>query len=312
MKTILVLTDFSKNSRNAADAAILLANKLEAAHILLFNAYTTPPFAPSTELVSWPPGYYSAFKDESNNQIKKESNRLQKVLAQYPQKEPAITLEFLNAEGAVAENVKSLVKEKHVDLILMGGRHKTTGDFIFGSVISNVISKVDCPILIVPNKLSKDKIRNVSFATDLDLSDINAIQYLAGFAKKMNFNIHVCHVSASPVLIPDFEEDLRISRFTNMIHKLKIAPISYHNIEGDNVVKELERFTRKTESDMLTLVHRKHSIFWQLFHQSPSKLLIKHQKKLLLILPEVKETKVEHQTVKKVLRNQKRKSYPIL
>jgi nucleotide-binding universal stress UspA family protein len=44
MKTILALTDFSDNSSNAANSAVLLAGKLHA-NVLLYHNYETIPVA---------------------------------------------------------------------------------------------------------------------------------------------------------------------------------------------------------------------------------------------------------------------------
>lgn len=285
MKTILVLTDFSKNSRNAAEAAVATADKMGGANILLFHAYLKPPFMPSTEFAAWPPEYYSGIKEDSIIQTKKECRRLERFLLNQKISPGKIIISYEHAEGTVAEHLMPLISKKDVMLTVMGGRENTTGDFLFGNVINSVISKSACPTLIVSHKQLMN-IKNIIFATDLDIIDIEAIKYLAELSKSLHFHLHICHVSSPPVFLPDFNEEDKAAAFRYAMAKLEFEDISYHNLQGGHIVKELESFAQKINSDLLVFANRKHSFFWQIFHSSPSKALIRHHKNSLLILPE--------------------------
>lgn len=285
MKTILVLTDFSKNSRNAAETALQLADKVRA-DILLFNVYSRFPFLPSAEFVAWPPEYYSIFKEESTFRIKKEINRLKKLLPTDRPDAGKITIHYLTAEGTIAECLPALLKKRAVTMLLMGGRERVAGNFLFGNTINDVLKKAICPVLIVSSKKAKFDITNIVFATDLDVNDIKAVKYLIELSKSLHFHLHVCHVSQPPVFVPDFNEEERITTFIHEMSKMNFDNLSYQNLEGDSIVKELDNFCRKTHADIFALVNKDHSIFWKILHKSPSKALIRHQKNPLLILPE--------------------------
>ena len=291
MKTILVLTDFSKNARTAAETAIKIAGKMGGANILLFNVYIKPPFIPSTAFITWPKEYFSAFKEESIFKIKEENKRLRHLLSCSKFADMKITINYLTAEGMLGENVHKLLKGKEILLTIMGGREKTPAEYMFGDAINDVLSKVNYPVLLVNSSKPDFDIKDVAFATDLNLEDIEAIRYLTEISRCLHFRLSICHVSASPILLPDFNEEDKITRFVNAASKISFNNISYHNLEGNHIIKELQDVNEKVNADILAIVHRKHSFFWQIFHESPSKRLIRHQHNLLLILPEKWDSK---------------------
>jgi len=285
MNKVLVLTDFSKNAKKAATTAIDVADKMNA-DILLFNAYTAFPFLPTGEFVAWPPEYYMAFKEESSAKIKKEKNRLSNLIANKSVLKRKINITYLTAEGTVAEHLHSLINDREVCLIIMGGREKTAGSFLFGSDIHDVIKKASCPLLIVNSKMPDITLNNVVFATDLDPKDLKTVSYLLSQSKVLHFHLHVCHVSQPPVFLPDFNEEDAITHFMSQLSKLNYENLTYKGLKGDNIAKELDKYSKKIEADMFVLVHKKHSIFWRTLNQSPSKTLIRHQKYPILIIPE--------------------------
>ncbi len=285
MKTILVLTDFSENSKVAAEIAVKLADRIKA-EVMLFNAYVTVPAVSTADALPWPQAYYDGIKLESNTKLEKEFNRLQKIFSSHNYTYNQTALNYLNADGTLAENVQAILKEKNVSMIIMGARDKKNGGVLFGSDINEVLGKVNCPVLIVPKKMAKLEIKNVVFATDLALDDVDSLKWVLKLTKHFNFHIYVTHVVKPEILVADFNEQDRVADFTHNIAQLDINKISYKNLEGNHIVRELEKFTEKIHADVLAVVHKKHSLFWRLFHETPTKDLIKHQHKLLLVLPE--------------------------
>jgi len=285
MKNILVLTDFSKKARYAAETALLLAEKMNA-NVMLFNAYARYPFLPSAEFVAWPPEYYTAFKDESNRRIKKEKRRLKRLISDNRNRFGEIDIKCFTAEGTAAENLPSLLKEREIVMVVIGGREKTAGSFLFGNHMNQIIDKATCPVLVISRRDSNLKLKNVVFATNLDPDDITAVRYLRELSSIFHFHLQVCHVTQPPVLLPDFNEEDRRSAFTNAISKLDFSGLSYKDLEGTHVAKELELFCKETHPGLFVFVHKKHSVFLKLLQESPAELMIRHQKKPILVIPE--------------------------
>ena len=308
MKTLLVLTDFSKNAKNAAEAAINLAEKFHFGKVLLVNNYINALFLPSADYIALPPDYYTAFKDESITQMKNECRRLQEIITNQKLPSGKVSIDSLNLAGTVADHLGTILKQNDITLILMGARRKIAGDFLFGSTINAVIQKANCPVLIVPQGQSVIHFKHIIFATDLELADIEAINYLIELYKNEHFHLSICHVTTPALLIPDFEEEDKYGQFMNALSKLKHKNISYHGLEGTNITKVLEKFEQETMADLFVITHRKHSFVWRIFHQSPSRSLIKYQNISLMTLPE----HFGEQNTKSAMKSKNRNSNPSL
>jgi len=145
-KSILVLTDFSRSAKNAADYAALLAKQLHA-DILLFNSFLIPD--PGFD--SWTSADHALLSQQSKMNLDKEVARLDDVIKHYG-KEFRPKVNCLSNEGTIAENVCEIITEKKNILMVVMGGCKANGndDVLFGAEITEVLNKVKCPTMIVP------------------------------------------------------------------------------------------------------------------------------------------------------------------
>jgi nucleotide-binding universal stress UspA family protein len=283
MKTILVLTDFSDNARNAANIALDVAIKLDA-NLLLLNSYLTPtPIIPAYEAGIWPEENINTLQKEFKDDLASEKIRLLSILNN---KSNQLSVKSILTEGDLAQNIKQVVKNKDIDLIVMGGRNKPDLDFLFGSDINAVIQKADCPVLIIPNNINSLKLNKITFSTDLGTADLKSIEKLAQLLKTLNAHINVVHVS-KPVLIADFKKEDHTPAFMAGLDLLNLKNVSYHNLRGENIIAELEQFNDDTDAGLMAMVYKKHSLLWNIFFNSHCKTMIDSQKLPLLIFPEV-------------------------
>jgi len=150
IKSILVLTDFSRNAKNATDHAILLAEQLHA-DILLFNSFLIPD--PGFD--SWTSGDHALLSQQSKINLDKEVARLDDVMKHYG-KEFKPKIHSLSNEGTIAENVCEIITEKKNILMVVMGGCKANGndDVLFGVEITQILNKVKCPTMIVPESES--------------------------------------------------------------------------------------------------------------------------------------------------------------
>jgi nucleotide-binding universal stress UspA family protein len=146
LKTILVLTDFSKSALHAADYAVFLARQLKA-NILLFNSY----YVPIPGFDSWPTKDYPALMQNSKLKLENEANRLNDMVnSNQDNFKPVIS--YLSDGGLVEDNVYTIISERNNIMMLVMGGYKACNndDVLFGSEITAVLSKAKCPAVIVP------------------------------------------------------------------------------------------------------------------------------------------------------------------
>lgn len=145
-KSILILTDFSRSAKNASEYGTHLAKQLNA-NILLFNSFLIPDLG----FDSWPSAHHESLLQQSKKSLEEEVARLHGI-SQHDNEEFETKIDYLSSEGAIAENVSAIIKDKqNIFMVVMGGcKANDNDDILFGVEITEILSKVKCPTVIVP------------------------------------------------------------------------------------------------------------------------------------------------------------------
>lgn len=280
METILVLTNFSRSARNAAEAALALASKL-GTNVLLLHTFVAKPLVSINHISDWPFGDMPLTEEESLSYLKEELFYLQNKVHDQVNLLHKPEISFVQKEGSLANNINKLQREKNIKLIFMGGGQH---EFLFGNHVRSLIDEISCLLMIIPFDSGRLDYDNVCFATDLNKEDLIRMKFLSKYLYPLSTKFHVCHVSV-PNFIPDIiEEDLEPA-FKKGLDELNSPFISYHSLEGDEVMESLEQFNKEINADILVLAHKSHGLFWRIFNQDLSDMLLKDQKTPLLIMP---------------------------
>lgn len=164
MKNILLLTDFSSNSKNALDYALNLF-KGGKYQFFILNVQRTSKFT-TGELWSATPS--STVYDSI---IKNPKDKLAKMVANYEKvfTDEAYTFDIICDYDAFISAVNQTVKLKSIDLIVMGTNGATGAkEIVFGSNTIGVIRNVNCPVLVIPQKYNYNRPKRILFATEND------------------------------------------------------------------------------------------------------------------------------------------------
>ena len=164
MKNILLLTDFSNNSKNALDFALNLF-KGGKYHFFILNVQRTSNYT-TGEL--WSANPSSSVYDSI---IKNPKDKLAKMVANYEKvfSDETYTFDVICDYDAFISAVNQTVKLKSIDLIVMGTNGATGAkEIVFGSNTIGVIRNVDCPVLVIPQKYKYNRPKKILFATEHD------------------------------------------------------------------------------------------------------------------------------------------------
>lgn len=281
MKTVLALIDFSPRAEDAARFAMHLAIKNKANLVLCHAIEVTQQYATHGAEFNWPVADNLDSKDESIRALKDLGKKLKYELA-FEDFTPTVCC--IADISPLSELTKRVIKEKSVDLIVIGS-HKSQGwaRFLYGSHTHSLLDKVNCPVLLVPEKLVFKGLSNISYATDLTFNNSLVIQYLIKIARSFHAKISVNHVSLLQFPVTESEHAIENA----YLHELEAdsPEIIYQTIKGDDVKSSLIEITDSGNIDMLALVHKRYDFFANLFHASISKQLAGVAKIPLLVLP---------------------------
>jgi nucleotide-binding universal stress UspA family protein len=281
MKTILMLTDFSKNANHAAKTAAKVATQLNA-DILLYNTYYDHPILPTYAGGPWVVEEFIFRKDESTAKLSQLAIHLRHVMAGISQCGFKPKTDYQCGEGALGKNTAAIIQENKVGLVVIGSHTDSAMDhLIFGSDTMDVIDHSPYPVLIIPPKAEMNALKKVTLAIAFELTDINAISYLTGLGKQLNFHLEIVHVS----LLNKNDDPVKENAINEHIHAIKQENISYPEIRGKDVVKRLNRLCKDNSSDLLALVHYQDDFLSGLFDRSKTGAALDNQHIPLMVIP---------------------------
>ncbi len=168
MKHILLPTDFSINSYNAVSYAMQFFKNIECTFYVL-NVQKQSEFI-LDDFMSTPSNM------SLHNVIVKDNK---KDLKQFIKKINSVhtTNNFYFEELFDFDNLTNAIKEtivsKNIDLIVMGTNGASGAkENLFGSNTLNVIRKIDCPVLVIPENYKYREVKSVLFSSE-DCKDSN-------------------------------------------------------------------------------------------------------------------------------------------
>jgi nucleotide-binding universal stress UspA family protein len=142
LKMILVPTDFSEASTFALEAAVIMAQKFQAA-IEIFHVDLDPV------MVLPPPVDILVMPISVENSMARTAEKLDRLVAEVTQKNIVCTgfSESGRTHVAIVEHAARI----GAGMIVMGSHgHHGLGHIVLGSVAEKVVQNAPCPVLVIP------------------------------------------------------------------------------------------------------------------------------------------------------------------
>ncbi len=273
MKTILIATDFSEVSDNAMNYAVAIGWEFDST-IRLVHAYHTIPANPEIST--------KRHKEELEELRSKAEKNLQKRCEEIREK-VKLNCDYIIEEGYARELIVDQVNEIQPDLLVMGAESMHPIDrIVFGTVTGNVLKKVSCPLLIVPQEASFQVPKKIGFALDYHDNDLQNMQLLIQWASKFKSDLNVLRV-ASPKSDLQFEDRLMQGFRERVDREIAGNKVVWYLIEGNRITAELEKFVEEHSIDLLAAVKSEMNFLVKTFFGSVTQRLFYHTRIPLLI-----------------------------
>ncbi len=247
MKKILIPTDFSANSWNAIEYGLHLFKKVKCTFYLLhINPISEYSGGEAARYIS--PGILEeTILKESNERL---SELLQKI-SRMPlnPKHEFHTLAFYDF---FTDRIRKEVIEKKIDLIIMGTKGASGLKAVsIGSNTGNVITKVKCPVLAVPENTKYTRPKEILFPTDYHLSyNIKVLEVLKEVALMNKAVVRFLYISQTGEELSRDQlknQEFLDDYFSGLEH-------SFHKVTGKNLETAIQNFTESREVDMIAMV----------------------------------------------------------
>lgn len=274
MKTILIPTDFSEASKNAIDYGVKLA-KEKNAKLLLLHVFHIP-VAATDDPVLMPS--FEQIEDDSQSILKETENELR---VKYSFTNP---VESLSKPGFLIDEIDALVKEKKLDLIIMGITDAgKLAELVISSHSIGVIKKINCPTIIVPGGAVYRPVQTIVFACDTEHTEsIAAMEQVKQFVNLFNARLMIFNMVENRE-DKEREKILFYEKFANLFTGV---PHSIHFVPGEDLIGSINAFIDVNNADLLIMLPQKHTFFWQLFNESSTKKMAFHSHIPLLAIHE--------------------------
>lgn len=244
---ILIPTDFTENSRNAMAYALAYFADV-AVHFYFLHVSRANTSA----------------KDDTDHHFSNRETEIptvQNALAlmnatirecQIQTKNPSHKFFPLHEQTNLIEAIRKEVSEKEIDYILMGTRGTThlNGNEL-GSNACDVITKVKCPIIVIPENARFHGLKNIAFLTDYNCIYRNKIiSRLSETLDLHNSPLRVLHIRAQNTGLTASQTDNK--GFLHYFFREKKH--SFHFVENKDLEKGIQDFVETWDISLVSIV----------------------------------------------------------
>lgn len=261
MKTILLPTDFSENAWNAIKYALKFFEESTCTFYLLHVNTLSYAMAKDTLYVDTGDFIENTYTKSSKLQLRKIMKRISQ---EFPvtKNHQFFTLTDYNF---FIDSIRKHVDEKNIDMIIMGTKGATgLKKLIIGSNAADVIKKVKCTTLIVPENATFTNLNEIAFPTDYFLTyGVDLLKPLYEIMETQHSSLrvlHITHKSEKLSVSQQDNKDLLQDYFNNF-------EVSFHKLTNKKVEDAVECFVQSRDVKMITMVAKNLNYFQQiLFH----------------------------------------------
>lgn len=251
MKNILLLTDFSENSDNAITYALEFF-KEETCHFYVMHVHKMGTYTTDDLVLASEGNIYDSI-------IRAPKDKLEAIVNQLKEEHKGdsvfdLIVEYNNFTDAINQAVVS----KQIDVIVLGSNGKTGArEVIFGSNTINVIRKVKCQTLVVPENYNHKPVKNVLLALEpKDNLNEPVLSQLNAFIQHYNFNLNVLRIKPH-------KEESEYAFYDQS--NLGDIPHQYFTINDVPLHHAINSFIQLKDIDMSVLFVKKESFFERFF-----------------------------------------------
>lgn len=271
MYNILIPTDFSDNARKAVNYAIWLFQGTDVS-LFVYNAYGTNR-SEGSMLIS----IDDILKKEAEVEMAREKERINDL------KSADMKVNVFMRNCTLTSFIHEVISDWDIDLIIMGTKGETgIKGKLMGSNASNIIRKVDIPIITVPGNTVMDDGGEYNIAFGTDLKPFKGRDQIAKMIATMNTEKRKVHLEIF-YISPEKTEISDESR--NYMDQLcTTGNCQYMNIVDSSIEKGLEHYIDTKKPDLLMLVQRRDSFITRILGNSISHSMLMKAELPMIVL----------------------------
>ncbi|MCK0109444.1 universal stress protein [Flavobacteriaceae bacterium S0825] len=280
MKSILLPTDFSKNSWNAIKYALQFFKKSNCHFYLLHVNRLSNLASVDTSYITTPEAIEEVQTKLAKKKLRDFLKRISKELP-HNKNHKFYTITDYNF---FIESIRNHVQEKSIDMIVMGTKGSSgLKKFIIGSNTGDVITKVSCTTLVVPENAKYTSIKEIAFPTDLALSyHIQTLEPISEILDEFDSFLRILHINKKKEILNRDQQkykELLEDYFNGYKH-------SFHFLTNDKIEDAVQCFVESRDIDMIAMVAKNLNYFQRILFMPTVEEISYHTDVPFLVLHE--------------------------
>jgi nucleotide-binding universal stress UspA family protein len=280
MKNILLPTDFSENSWNAIKYAVRFFEDLECNFYLLHVSQFDNFMANDMPITLNENAIDTLY-------LKPTKQRLRGILKRISELELNRThhkFYTLSDYGFFIESIRKNVAEKQIDYVVMGTKGASgLQKIILGTNTADIITKVKCNTLAVPENAAFVEPKEIAFPTDFSLShNLQILQPISDILEQFQGALRIVHINKSKTDLNSNQQknkDLLEDYFNNYDY-------SFNYLTNKKVEDAVQCFVESRNINMICMVAKNLNYFQQILFHSKVEEISYHTEIPFLVLHE--------------------------
>tara|TARA_R110000765_G_scaffold16474_3_gene46281 strand:- start:6152 stop:7003 length:852 start_codon:yes stop_codon:yes gene_type:complete len=262
LKKILIPTDFSKNSKNSIRYAVDLFKENPCQFFILYiniegsNITEKPVYEFGTNVLV----------EIEPKAISHKLKDLEKFIASLSSKKEHHHFTTMREQGYFLTTIRKHIQEKEIDLIIMGTRGASElKEFFIGTRSGDVITKVECDVLVVPDKAKFKNFKQVVIPIDFEVDfDDSILRKIANNLNSEKAQIKLLYVTKSQM--PLFEEiELQQKQLVQRLSEKLPNPISFHRVVSKQIEDGIQIFAESMNADLIIMISKDYGLIQRSF-----------------------------------------------
>ncbi len=260
MKKILLPTDFSDNAFNAINYAMQFF-KNEVCHFYILHVQKASHYITDDLMTA------SSNTTIHESVVEVTKKKLQQIVEELKVRYVTedYTFHTLIDYDVLVDAFKQVIRSKNIDMIIMGTNGITGAEeALFGSNTINVIRKIDCPVIIIPQGFKFTTPKTILYAIDHNDHFVeDDHQLLSKMIDKHQSSLKILRIkNDDSITISEFEDkkSMRIF-FKNQDH-------TFHSITNVPAALAINSFVQIMDIDMTAMFVKKETFFKRFFKGS--------------------------------------------
>ena len=265
MKNILIPTDFSENSWNAIEYALHLFSKSPCNFYLLHVTAKNALVGVGVDDIRNP---HIDFETLTIASRKRLQDTIKRVHEKFP-KSSQHRFFAVSDSNYLINSIREQVIQKKINLIVMGTKGSADlNKFAIGNNAGNVITKVKCATVVVPENAVYQEPKEIAFPTDFSIFyRPETLQPILDIVETNKASINVMHVNRFEMALNEDQQknkDYLDDYFGNYCH-------SFHFITNNYIEDAIQKFVDDKNINLITMLAKNLNYFQKILFHPTSK-----------------------------------------